>query len=438
MSPDGDVFLQAVLEHLADDLSKLTMNARRLGCRCLALASKGGCLMRGRRPEELTIARQDQDALHSVAHNGSLPWFQVQRAKIVLAIAAGERCCSVAARLECDEATVWRACQRYRRDGLASLFADDRQGNSGRPPQFFPGQRVQIVSGGDGSIPTSETDTSGCGRLRELIGHSPREFGKNRSIWTLRLIAEVCFEVGIVEHRVSPSTVCRTLRHMGIRWKRAKLWLTSPDPQYALKKARRDQLIEEAAKHPDWVLGFEDEVWWNRLTRPRVSAWTAGPPLKIHVLKAEEEDPDPVAICCYGFRRHDTKKVLVRFMEGRPSGGYTIAFLEWLSYVLTREGKRKLVVVWDDASWHASEMAVAWIEDHNRRVNQEGGVEITHFELPVGSPWLNNIEPCWPHAKRAIVEPDRKLTAQETTDRVCQYFGCEPLPYLKELIPVGS
>src|ERR1700736_5820544 len=105
----------------------------------------GGCLVRGRRPENLTIARRDQDALHSAAHSGSLPWFQVQRAKIVLAIATGERPCSVAARLECDEATVWRACERYRQDGLARLFADGRQGNAGHPQQISPVQRAQIV-----------------------------------------------------------------------------------------------------------------------------------------------------------------------------------------------------------------------------------------------------------------------------------------------------
>jgi hypothetical protein len=166
-----------------------------------------------------------------------------------------------------------------------------------------------------------ETDHSPCGRLRELIGHSPREYGKSRSTWNLRLLAEVCFEIGIVQRRVSPSTVGRTLGRMGIRWKRAKLWLTSPDPEYAMKKARRDQLIEESTKHPDWVLGFEDEVWWNRRTRPKLTTWTAGPPLKVHVVSAEASDPDPVAICCYGFRRNDTKKVLVRFVEGRPAGG---------------------------------------------------------------------------------------------------------------------
>src|SRR5205085_5379064 len=98
----------------------------------------GGRLMRGRRPEKLKIARRDQAALRIAAHSGSSPWFEVQRARIVLAIAAGERQCSVAARLECDEATVWRACQRYRQGGLVLLFADGRQGNSGRPQQVSP------------------------------------------------------------------------------------------------------------------------------------------------------------------------------------------------------------------------------------------------------------------------------------------------------------
>src|SRR5262245_6990084 len=101
--------------------------------------------MRGRRPKELTVTRRDQEILTAVAHNSSLPWSEVQRARIVLAIAAGDRQCSVAARLECDEVTVWRACQRYRHGGLACLFADGRQNNLGHPQQISPLQRAQIV-----------------------------------------------------------------------------------------------------------------------------------------------------------------------------------------------------------------------------------------------------------------------------------------------------
>ena len=93
--------------------------------------------------------------------------------------------------------------------------------------------------------------------------------------------------------------------------------------------------------------------------------------------------------------------------------------------------KKVLIVVWDEASWHRADTVSSWVKMHNERARQAGGVKLVICELPVASPWLNNIEPCWTHAKKAIMEPDRKLTAQEITSRVCEHFGCELLPYLK-------
>ncbi len=52
--------------------------------------------------------------------------------------------------------------------------------------------------------------------------------------------------------------------------------------------------------------------------------------------------------------------------------------------------------------------------------------------LPVKAPWLNRIEPKWVHGKRAIIEPDRPLAAAEVVDRVCTYYGCEPLERLTQ------
>ena len=41
------------------------------------------------------------------------------------------------------------------------------------------------------------------------------------------------------------------------------------------------------------------------------------------------------------------------------------------------------------------------------------------------APWLNPIEPKWLHGKRAIVEPARKLAADEVKARVLDYYRCE-------------
>jgi hypothetical protein len=56
-------------------------------------------------------------------------------------------------------------------------------------------------------------------------------------VWTLDLAAEVSFEQGVTAERVSGETIRATLARLGLKWKRAKRWLTSPDPEYARKKA---------------------------------------------------------------------------------------------------------------------------------------------------------------------------------------------------------
>lgn len=32
--------------------------------------------------------------------------------------------------------------------------------------------------------------------------------------------------------------------------------------------------------HQDWVLGYQDEVWFSRLAQPPLHAWTADKPLR--------------------------------------------------------------------------------------------------------------------------------------------------------------
>jgi transposase len=108
-------------------------------------------------------------------------------------------------------------------------------------------------------------------------------------------------------------------------------------------------------------------------------------------------------------------------------------FLEWVCTRLAAEGKKALLLVWDNASWHVSQRVRSWIKAHNRRIKQEGGVRIIACYLPIKSPWLNAIEPCWVHGKRAILEPDRKLTAAEVRERVCQHFECEHFDPLRGL-----
>jgi transposase len=176
-----------------------------------------------------------------------------------------------------------------------------------------------------------------------------------------------------------------------------------------------------AASHPDWILGFEDEVWWSRLAAPALHAWAdTGQPLRLVEQTVAKHDPDPKALACYGLLLPDTHEVWLRFLDGRPVSAVTTVFLTWCCQEVAARGKTALLLVWDNASWHISREVQTWIQAHNRQVKATTeGVRLIVCPLPIKSPWLNPIEPRWRHTRRRVVEPSRLLTARELAQRVC-------------------
>ena len=90
--------------------------------------------------------------------------------------------------------------------------------------------------------PASHTRSSPCwtppsARGSTALSHqSPRTFDKPRSTWTLALLAEVCCDLGLSPQPLSAPTIRDAIRRLGANWKRAKHWITSPDPAYVRKK----------------------------------------------------------------------------------------------------------------------------------------------------------------------------------------------------------
>jgi transposase len=186
-----------------------------------------------------------------------------------------------------------------------------------------------------------------------------------------------------------------------------------------------------AASHPDWVLGYQDETWWSRLALPTLRAWMGGTtPLRLVERVTPAGDRDPKALSCYGLLRADTGGMLLRFVSGRPVGQVTEDYLAWVCQRLAAEGKTALLLVWDNAAWHVSKRVRGWITAHNREAKRTGGVRIVACFLPVKSPWLNPIEPKWAYGKKAVVEPDRLLSAEEVRERVRACYGCATEPLL--------
>lgn len=74
-------------------------------------------------------------------------------------------------------------------------------------------------------------------QLEQLIRRSPREMGYETSLWTLDLLAQASFKLGLTDQQVSGETIRATLAAMGIGWRRAKQHINSPDARYTVKKS---------------------------------------------------------------------------------------------------------------------------------------------------------------------------------------------------------
>jgi transposase len=141
--------------------------------------------------------------------------FTLRRSQIVLASARGEPVLQIARELGCGDQTVRNAIHAFNEQGVAAL----------RPGSTRPHTLHTVV--------TPER----AERLRALLHQSPRAFGQPTSVWTLDRAAQVSFEQGLLPEWVSGETIRLALKRLGVGWKRAKRWITSPDPAYARKKA---------------------------------------------------------------------------------------------------------------------------------------------------------------------------------------------------------
>ena len=182
------------------------------------------------------------------------------------------------------------------------------------------------------------------------------------------------------------------------------------------------------------ALGFCDEVWWSRFAQPQMHSWCAQEPLRLVEQVKAKTDAERNALACYGLYLPLAEQMLLRFVAERPISDVTCQYLDWVAKHQAAQGKRALVLIWDNASWHTSQRVRQWIQAHNRRVKREGGCRLLVFYLPSKSPWLNAIEAKWVHGKRAVVEPDRTLSVAELIQRICEYYDCEKLEPLAKSV----
>ena len=152
------------------------------------------------------MAKKEKKAMQAGVH--SKDPFVIRRSQIVLASGRGEKAIDIAKTLGCDDQSVRNVIKGFNQDGIGVL-----QEGSRRPHNTQAAFSMKSVE-----------------QLKEILHQSPRNFGKATSLWTLALAAEISYENELIKERVSSETIRATLKRFGMKWTRAKHWITSPTP----------------------------------------------------------------------------------------------------------------------------------------------------------------------------------------------------------------
>jgi transposase len=143
------------------------------------------------------------DELADAGHRHPVPGIRM-KARAVLAVARGNSYSAVAAMFDVNYHSVSSWTHRYRERGLAAFGIAHGRGRRRRVDEA---------------------------ELVKYALQSPRNFGVNRSRWTLRLLTETVPSLRGFSH----SGVLQALRRCGISYKRGQAWMLSPDPEYEKK-----------------------------------------------------------------------------------------------------------------------------------------------------------------------------------------------------------
>jgi transposase len=158
----------------------------------------------------LTPTQHEQ--LDRLYRTTQVPRLRTRAQMILLAAEQGLKVPQIARIVRESEATVLRWLTRYRAEGLEGLQDAPRPG---RPAHITEAYKAELLA---------------------AVRRRPRSLGLPFSLWTLqRLVDSLAEKTGI---RVSDETVRRALKRAGIVLSRPQHQISSPAPDYQVKKRR--------------------------------------------------------------------------------------------------------------------------------------------------------------------------------------------------------
>lgn len=275
------------------------------------------------------------------------------------------------------------------------------KGGGASPSPFDPSQDATQEATQNATQPREALNERYKQQLLDVVRRAPEQMGQEGSRWTLASLRDAC----LWAEGCSLGGLSRLLRRLGIRYKRSRSYIHSPDPLYADKRQAIEELKGWVLAHPDEaVLLYLDE--YSAMRQPKNG-------------RAYAEAGVDQALASRSTQSDRAVRVLATLNLASGQVCYCITdktniacFVAFWQQLCEQYAGKRIYLVIDNWSMHFHPEVLAPLQLQespfafpvsrswrtlvaNGRQPQVGTLPIQYLPLPTYASWLNPIEKLW-------------------------------------------
>ncbi len=243
-----------------------------------------------------------------------------------------------------------------------------------------------------------------------LLHEPPSNYGINRTTWVMPDLTRVLRETG---HPACPQVVRKITKAAGYRWRKARVVLTSADPDYTAKVDRIRSIL--SGLRPDEAFSIDEFGPFAVKMQPGRALCAPG---EQRVVPQWQKSRGRLIMTA---ALELSGNQVTHFYSSKKNTAEMIRMMELL--VERYRDRRKFYLSWDAASWHISKRLHRRVEEHNAAVPNGGGPTVETAPLPSGAQFLNVIESVFSGMARSIIHNSDYKTLDDAKAAIDRYFA---------------
>jgi transposase len=246
--------------------------------------------------------------------------------------------------------------------------------------------------------------------LFSVLHTPPSAYGINRTSWKMDDLHRILTDTG---HRMSHERIRRMIKAAGFRWRKAKVVLTSTDPDY---RAKLDEIEKILSNLKEDEAFFSIDEYGPFAIKRKGGRKRVGPGEKYVVPQWQKSKGWTIITAALELSTNQ----VTHFYSLKKNTEEMIKMTD-----LLREqywARRTIYLSWDAASWHISKNLASYLKSINQRAVGDCRPIAETAPLPACSQFLNVIESVFSGMARAIIHNSDYASLAEAKQAIDCYF----------------